>query len=133
MKGYMIGLLIGIPLVMWTITGEEIATLIEQETVTVENAVYLVESLERPQISRGDIKWGKYSPLKRDARLTAGKLAKILIQAGYGEGGWMYFLTGWERYAFLSLREAGLFDGSYVADQLLSGAEMVGVCSKLQK
>ncbi|QJR22446.1 hypothetical protein BREVNS_1696 [Brevinematales bacterium NS] len=125
-------LMMVIPLVAFGLEASQIATWIESPSVTVRDAVWLVESLEESTVTMEKISWKKYEGLKPEERLTAGKLAKILIMAGKIQPGLLYRLTKWERYALQAAKQAGLVGSEVVVGMPLTGAEMVAIVGKFQ-
>jgi len=121
-----------IPVVVFGLDASQIATWIESPSVTVRDAVWLVESLEDNTLTVEKISWKKYEVLKPEETLTAGKMAKILILAGKVKPGILYKLTKWERYALQAAKQAGLVGSEVVVGMPLTGAEMVAIVGKFQ-
>ncbi|URA11246.1 hypothetical protein [Thermospira aquatica] len=132
MKRIFVLLFIGIVGWFWALDATQIASWLEMERVSVGDAVWLVESLDNPSLEKDKISWEKYRGLKEDAVLTAGRLAQVLIKSGKVKGGLLYRLAGWDRYAVIALHYEGLVDENVVCSTPLSGAEMVGIISKVQ-
>lgn len=134
MRGFMryVMFVLVVPLCFWAIDTTQIVAWIEAPTVTVVDAVWLVESLSDPGLERDKIAWQKYGELKREERLTAGKLAKILVIAGKVKPGLFYRFTGWQRYALMAVQAEGLLSAEYVVGRPITGAELVAVASKLE-
>jgi len=130
-KGVMLMILL-VPMMVWAVDAPTIAMWLEAPSAKVEDAVWLVESLESPDRLLTDIDWKKYPGLSPQATLTAGALARILILAGKIQPGWFYRITGWERYALSSAQYAGVMAADMVTSQVLRGSDMVAVIGKLK-
>ncbi|MCX7883327.1 MAG: hypothetical protein N2314_08915 [Brevinematales bacterium] len=131
MKKIVIGMGILLPIFLFALDAVQIATWIDSSSVTVRDAVWLVESLGDPTLSEEKISWQKYASLKLEETLTAGKMARILILAGRLKPGLLYRLTHWERYALHAAQGMGIVDKEVVCGMPLTGAEMVAIVGKL--
>ncbi len=69
--------------------------------------------------------------LDAQKKLTVGGLAVVLIKSGVLKSTLFYNITGWDRYAAERLLERKLISRDWSWNRRLSGAEMLGVVSRI--
>lgn len=65
--------------------------------------------------------------------LDKGTLAYSLMQVYRPEKGWLYWLTGWERYALRDVQEAGILPARSTAEQKLSGEQLFAIMTDAEE
>lgn len=65
--------------------------------------------------------------------LERGTLAYALMKAYRPESGWLFWLTGWERYAMRDIQEAEIMPTKATPNQHLSGAQLLGTITAAQE
>ena len=65
--------------------------------------------------------------------LDRGTLAYALVKVYEPEQGWLYWLTGWERYALRDAQEAGLMPGKSTPAQKLSGEQLLAIMTDAEE
>lgn len=65
--------------------------------------------------------------------LDRGTLAFALMKVYQPERGWLYWLTGWERYALRDVQEAGILPGKSTTGQNLSGEQLLAIMTDAEE
>jgi len=65
--------------------------------------------------------------------LTIGLLAHALVKKYDPEKGWLYWLTGWERYALRDAQEAGMIPQKASPSQRLSGEQLFAIMTDAEE
>lgn len=68
-----------------------------------------------------------------DEELDRGTLAFALMQVYRPEKGWLYWLTGWERYALRDVQEAGIMPHNSTPSQKLSGDQLLAIMTEAEE
>lgn len=73
------------------------------------------------------------SEYKGGEDLKKGILAYSLMKAYKPERGWLFWLTGWERYALRDVQEAGIIPVRATVEQRLSGEQLFAVMTDAEE
>jgi hypothetical protein len=65
--------------------------------------------------------------------LDLGTLAYALLKVYEPEQGWLYWLTGWERYALRDVQEAGIMPYKSTPAQKLSGEQLLAIMTDAEE
>ncbi len=65
--------------------------------------------------------------------LDRGTLAFALMKVYEPEQGWLYWLTGWERYALRDVQEAGIMPNKSTPAQKLSGEQLLAIMTDAEE
>ena len=65
--------------------------------------------------------------------LDRGTLAFALMQVYQPEHGWLYWLTGWERYALRDVQEAGIIPSKSTPTQKMSGDQLLAIMTDAEE
>jgi len=68
-----------------------------------------------------------------ESLLERGTLAYAIMKAYTPETGWLFWLTGWERYALRDVQEAGIMPNSQTPAQNLSGEQLLGTITAAEE
>ncbi|MFZ5629942.1 MAG: hypothetical protein ACOY5B_12485 [Spirochaetota bacterium] len=68
-----------------------------------------------------------------DEELDRGTLAFALMKVYEPEQGWLYWLTGWERYALRDVQEAGIMPGKSTSAQKMSGDQLLAIMTDAEE
>ncbi|GAB4428162.1 MAG: hypothetical protein OHK0011_10290 [Turneriella sp.] len=75
--------------------------------------------------------------LKKDheghEELDRGTLAYALMKVYEPEKGWLYWLTGWERYALRDVQEAGIMPNKSTPEQKMSGDQLLAIMTDAEE
>lgn len=65
--------------------------------------------------------------------LDRGTLAYALMKVYEPEQGWLYWLTGWERYALRDVQEAGIMPNKSTPAQRMSGEQLLAIMTDAEE
>ena len=65
--------------------------------------------------------------------LDRGTLAFALMKVYEPEQGWLYWLTGWERYALRDVQEAGIIPSKSTPTQKMSGDQLLAIMTDAEE
>ena len=65
--------------------------------------------------------------------LDRGTLAFALMKVYEPEQGWLYWLTGWERYALRDVQEAGIIPIKSTPEQKMSGDQLLAIMTDAEE
>jgi hypothetical protein len=65
--------------------------------------------------------------------LNCGTLAYALMKMYQPEQGWLFWLTGWERYALRDVQEAGIMPHKFTTSQKLSGEQLLAIMTDAEE
>jgi hypothetical protein len=65
--------------------------------------------------------------------LNCGTLAYALMKMYQPEQGWLFWLTGWERYALRDVQEAGIIPHKFTTAQKLSGEQLLAIMTDAEE
>jgi len=123
----------------FSISNEEIRSILEKKIASVGDAIYAIYSIdnENATLQSLDLKNNpRLLSLKQDVKLDAGALAIIAIEYGKAKGSILYTLTGWSKYAAESLVFQKIFPEYFSWNREISGKELietVGILSGKEK
>jgi hypothetical protein len=119
----------------FSITTSEIRDIMEKKVANVEDALSLTASLksERSEKEMDLKKSSRLSSLKKEAKLDAGSLAIIAIEFKKCDGGIIYSLTGWSKYAAESLIHQKIFPRYFSWNREISGNELIEFITALKE
>ncbi|OHD56100.1 MAG: hypothetical protein A2Y33_01490 [Spirochaetes bacterium GWF1_51_8] len=113
----------------------DIDAMLQKETLTVEEGVWSVLAIKEPGIEIGAVfNNPKTAQFKNAAKeeLSYGKLSKIIIEVFDMPSAFLYKLTGWDRYAFLSLVDVKLLSDKVSESKGMSGEELFSVIHRIK-
>ncbi len=113
---------------MHALSNEDMRAIMDKKIATVGDAIYVIYSIDNPDAVMADIDQISNRTIKgmnRDAVLDAGTLAVIAIELKKAGGGILYIITGWSRYAALSLVYEGIYPEAFAWDRGISGMELI--------
>lgn len=68
-----------------------------------------------------------------EEKLDRGTLAYAIMRTYHPEQGWLFWITGWERYALRDVQEAGIMPGKATEGQTLSGEQLLGTITAAEE
>ena len=118
----------------YSISNEDIRSIIDKDTATVEDAVLMIASIDNPDVGKGSIdvqdNW-RLRPLKMDDPLNAGRLSIIAIEFKKVHAGILYTITGFSKYAAESLIYQKIFPPYFSWNRKISGKELIEFVSAI--
>jgi hypothetical protein len=116
-------------------TPAELRDLVDKPVATVGDALYLVASLDSPDITKDmiDLKGdARLLALKADAPLDCGTFSTIAIEMKKAKSSIIYSLTGLGKYASESLSFQGIFPTDFSWNRQVSGYELIEFATALR-
>ncbi|MBS0618695.1 MAG: hypothetical protein JSR44_10940 [Spirochaetes bacterium] len=68
-----------------------------------------------------------------ESLLERGTLAYAIMKSYTPETGWLFWITGWERYALRDVQEAGIMPNRHTPAQNLSGEQLLGTITAAEE
>ena len=120
----------------YSITTDEIRDIMNKPAATVEDALYLLSSIDNPDLQKSDINLGENDRLKAlnpQDSLNAGRFSIIAIEMKKVKGGIIYNLTGLSKYAAESLVYRKIFPDGFSWNREISGYELIEFISTIKE
>lgn len=107
----------------FSLSTEELRSIMDKPQATVDDAIKLTWDISQvPKLEPMPL--GK---LDKSSPLTVGSLGMVLIEYKVIQGGLLYRITRWKRYAAQTLKYYELVDPVFSWNRTLSGAELIEI------